>query len=205
MSRPQFLYFDLGKVLVDFSVDRMFGQIAEVAGISHEKVEEAVFQQGLQQRFETGELSPEAFYEAFCDYTNTRPDFDALVFAGSAIFELRYEMLPLVAQLRQTGHRLGILSNTCVTHWQYCCRRYRILELFEVHALSYELHAAKPNDTIFRAAAELAQVEPDEIFFVDDTLGHVEGARAFGFDAVQYVSTPQLVADLRAREIRLNY
>ena len=205
MSRPQFLYFDLGKVLVDFSVERMFGQIAEVAGISVEKVEEAVLQQGLQQQFETGELSTEAFYEAFCDYTNTRPDFDALVHAGSAIFELRYEMLPLVAQLRQAGHRLGILSNTCVTHWQYCCRRYRILELFDVYALSYELHAAKPDETIFRAAAELAQVEPDEIFFVDDTLGHVEGARAFGFDAVQYVSTPQLVADLRSREIRLNY
>ena len=43
--RPKFLYFDLGKVLVDFSVERMLEQMAGVAGISAEQVRAAVFNQ----------------------------------------------------------------------------------------------------------------------------------------------------------------
>jgi putative hydrolase of the HAD superfamily len=77
--------------------------------------------------------------------------------------------------------------------------------LFEVHALSYRIGAAKPEPAIFAAAAELAGVAPQEVFFTDDLPRHVAGARAAGFDAVQYTSTPQLVAELRARGARFNY
>lgn len=71
--------------------------------------------------------------------------------------------------------------------------------------MSYELKAMKPQAAIFQAAARLADVQPDEIFFCDDIAGHVAGARAVGIDAVQYTSTPELVAELRKRGIRFNY
>ena len=202
----KFLYFDLGKVLVDFSVEQMFRQLGEVAGVEPGRVEEVLFDGELQQQYETGQISGPEFYEAFCRQTGTRPDYDALRWAGSAIFELRVTMVPVVAQLYRAGHRLGILSNTCESHWEYCTRRYQILdELFTVHALSFRIGVAKPAATIFHAAAELAGVQPQEIFYVDDHAPHVAGARAVGFDAVQYTSTPQLVADLRDREVRFNY
>ncbi|MHC4179710.1 MAG: HAD family hydrolase [Planctomycetota bacterium] len=203
---PKFLYFDLGKVLVDFDVEQMFRQLGEVAGVDPARVEEVVFDAGLQQQYETGRISGSEFYEAFCRQTGTRPDYDALRRAGSEIFELKVSMLPVAAQLRQAGYRLGILSNTCESHWEFCTRRYRILsELFTVHALSYRIGVAKPEVAIFHAAAELAGVRPEEIFYVDDHAPHVAGARAAGFDAVQYTSTPQLAADLRSRGIQFNY
>ena len=40
---------------------------------------------------------------------------------------------------------------------------------------------------------------------VEEVADNVAGAQAAGLDAVQYTSTPQLVADLRARGIRFNY
>jgi putative hydrolase of the HAD superfamily len=202
----KFLYFDLGMVMLTFSVERMCRQMAEVAGVAATQVSQIIFDSDLQQRYERGEITSREFYEAFCRATGTRPDYDRLSFAAADIFEINGSMVPVVAQLRQAGHRLGILSNTCESHWQYCFRRFRLLgEAFSVFALSYELKAMKPNAAIFLAAARLAGVRPDEIFFCDDIAGHVAGARAAGLDAVQYTSTPDLVGELRKRGIRFNY
>ena len=203
---PKFLYFDLGKVLVDFDVNQMFRQIGQVAGVDPARVEEVVFEDGLQGQYETGKISGPEFYEAFCQRTGTRPDYDALRRAGSEIFQLNLSILPVLTHLCHARCRLGILSNTCESHWEYCTHSYRIIaELFTVPALSYQIGAAKPDAAIFHAAAELAGVPPQEIFYVDDYADHVAGAKAVGFDAVQYASTPQFVADLRARGIRFNY
>lgn len=204
--QPKFLYFDLGKVLVDFSVDQMLRQIADVAGISVEAVRAAVFDGGLMRQHEAGRLSDRQFYEAFCAATGSRAEFDALAAAVSEIFTLNLPMLPLVAQLRQAGHRMGILSNTGVMHWEHVLHRYRIVaEAFDVHALSFRIGAVKPEAAIFQAAAELAGVEPTEIFFVDDIAEHVAGARAVGFDAVLFTTAETLAAELRQRGIGFNY
>ena len=203
---PKFLYFDLGKVLVNFSVDQMLDQIGVVAGIDAEAVRAAVFDGGLMRRHETGRLSDRQFYEEFCAATGSRPDFQALAAAAGDIFTLNLPMLPLVTQLRQAGYPMGILSNTCATHWEYCLARYRIIaEGFAVHALSFRIGVVKPEAAIFHAAAELAGARPKEIFFVDDMAEHVAGARAVGFDAVQFTSAEVLSAELRAREVQFNY
>ena len=66
--------------------------------------------------------------------------------AASDIFEMNVSILPLVACLERAGYRLGILSNTCRSHWEHCRRRFRIVaESFSVYALSYEIHAMKPD------------------------------------------------------------
>jgi len=206
MPPPRFLYFDLGNVLVTFDVGVMCRQMGEVAGIEPSGVMEAVFGQGLLARFETGQLATEQFYQEFCRATGTRPDRAALTLAASDIFHLRTSIIPVVAQLRQAGYRLGILSNTCEIHWECCRRRFRLLgDLFAVHALSFRIGAIKPDAAIFRAAAALAGVEPGEIFFTDDCPGHVAGARAAGWDAVQFTSTPELVAELHRRGLKFNY
>jgi len=204
--QQKFLYFDLGKVLVDFSVEQMLAQIAAVAGITAEAARAAAMDEGLMRQYESGRLSSRQFYEKFCVSTGRRPDYDALAAAASDIFTLKLPMLPLVAQLRQAGYPMGILSNTCEIHWQYCVSRYHIVaECFAVHALSYRIGALKPEADIFRAAAELAGVRPEEIFFVDDLAEHVGGAKAVGFDAVQFTTAEALAAELRQRGLRFNY
>jgi len=206
MKSPKFLYFDLGKVLIDFSLDRMFQQIAEAAGIDAVTARAAILGSGLMREHESGRVSDRQYYEAFCTATNTHPSFDALTRAASEIFEQKTSMLPVVAQLRQAGYPMGILSNTCDMHWQYCHRHYRIVaDGFDVYALSYRMGAVKPEAAIFHAAAELAGVPPQDIFFVDDIAEHVVGAKAVGFDAIQYTTTAVLAEELHNRGIRFNY
>lgn len=204
--QPRFLYFDLGKVLVDFSLDQMLRQMADVAGVEPEAIRDVMLNEGLMQKHESGKLSAREFHDAFCKSIGKHADFDALVKAASEIFTLKPSMLPIVSQLRQAGCRLGILSNTSLTHWEYCRRQYRILtEGFDVYALSFRIGEVKPNAAIFHAAAELAGVQPEEVFFCDDIAGHIEGARAAGFDAVQFTTASALASQLRRRGIRFNY
>lgn len=207
MKTPKFLYFDLGNVLLRFSHQLMCRQMAEVAGCTTERVWQLLFETELERNLEMGTLSNEEFYETFCRETGTRPDYDKLELAGSAIFELNAPVATIVAQLWQARYRLGLLSNTSESHFNYFASgRYKIVpSTFEVLALSFRIKAMKPDAAIYRAAAELAGVEPQEIFFVDDIPGHVEGAKKFGFDAVQYTTAHQLAKDLRARGVKLNY
>ena len=206
MSRPKFLYFDLGKVLVNFEVEVMCRQIAELAGIAPPVAKEIIFGGDLQRQCELGRLSRQQFHEIFCKQAGCQVDSRLLEHAASTIFELNVSIVPLIGQLSQTGNRLGILSNTSPIHWEYCRNRFRLLtESFQVYVLSYRIGAMKPDPVIYRAAAEMAGVAPGEIFYTDDIAGHVAGARAAGLDAVQYTSTPQLVEELRSRGVEFNY
>ena len=204
--RPKFLYFDLGMVLVTFTVERMCRQMAQAAGLAPERVREVVFDGDLETRYERGEISTREFYDAFCQRTGTCAPFDALCTAAGEIFEINTPMLPVVAELAQGRWPMGILSNTSQCHWEHCLRHYRILEdSFRVYALSYQLRCAKPDPAIFRKAAELAGAAPSEIFYTDDIAGHVEGARAAGFDAVVFTGPEDLVVELRRRGVEIAY
>ncbi|HEY2838647.1 MAG TPA: HAD family phosphatase [Pirellulales bacterium] len=202
-----FIYFDMGNVLLLFDHERGCRQIAEVAGTSTEEVRRVLFDTGLELRYEAGELSTREFYEAFCEQTGTRPDYQAMLRAAGDIFTVNASILPVVAALHAAGYRLGLLSNTCEAHWVFIQQhRFSVTStMFDVIALSYEVRAMKPDRRIFEAAAEKAGVAPAEIFFTDDIAGHVAGARAAGFDAEQYTTTPELVRQLRKRGLKFNY
>ena len=203
---PKFIYFDLGRVLINFDIERMCRQMAQVAHLDPARVREILFSGTLHQRYEVGQITTAAYYEQFCSQAGCRPSYDELLLAACDIFDLNTSVVPIVAHLWQAGYRLGILSNTCECHWEYCWKRYRLLrEVFSVRVLSYEVDSIKPEPDIFQTAARMAGVPPEAIFFTDDIAGHIAGARAVGFDAVQYTSTPQLAAALRERGIRFNY
>jgi len=204
---PKFIYFDLGNVLLNFSHELACRQMAEVSGTSPDVVRRVLFESGLDERYDTGQITTAEFCEAFCRETNTRPDLASLKLAAGAIFEVNVPVKPIVTQLLAAGHRLGILSNTCEVHWDYLSNgRYSLIpDAFEAVVLSYEVGALKPHEAIYRRAAELAGVAPSEIFFVDDRPENVAGAQAVGFDAVPYTTASQLAADLRRRGVTFNY
>ena len=206
-----FLYFDLGNVLLYFSHERACRQMAAVAstperGLTPTDVRRVVFESGLEDLYEAGELTTAEFYVQFCRQTATRPDLDALARAASDIFWPNDSLLAVIAELRQGGHRLGLLSNTNEIHWEFVSdgRYDHLPDAFDVLALSYRMGTMKPRREIFERAAVLASVAPGEIFYTDDRPEHVAAAREVGYDAVQYTDTPALVAELRRRGIAIN-
>lgn len=209
----QMIYFDLGNVLVSFSHERMCQQMASVAGVPLDVVRTAVFGgdegHAAQVRYETGDIDTDGYFEYFCRATRTQPDRGELERAFCDIFVPIDATLRLAQRLAAAGHRLGILSNTNSLQWRWCTDgRYPLLAragqagaVFGSAVLSFEVHAMKPDRAIYEIAAERAGASPCEVFFVDDRVENVVGAKAAGIDAVLFTDAEQLAADLRQRGV----
>jgi len=207
MPEIKFIYFDLGNVILPFDHRRGARQMAEVAGVPPELVWETVFTTDLMERFDRGTVSARGFYDEFCEQSRSRPDFAQFQRACGDIFTLNTALLPVVTQLTAAGYPLGILSNTCSSHWEFAVRRFCgiLTQGFAAYALSYEIGAVKPEPAIYAAAAKLAGAQPAEIFYCDDIAGHVAGAQKARFHAVLYEDPPRLIAALLAAGVRFNH
>lgn len=204
---PKFIYFDMGNVLLHFSHDRQAEQIGAVAGLPAAQVKQLLYedQHGLHWLAERGEAPREQFFARFCKSTATQPVCAAFEQASNDIFWVNASIVPVVTQLRAAGFRLGVLSNTTEPHWDFCLRRFRLLELFHVYALSFALGAMKPDSAVYAKATELAGVAPSEIFFTDDRADNVAAAKDAGWEAVLFESAEKLSVDLRSRGVVTNY
>lgn len=203
----KFIYFDMGNVLLHFSHQRQAEQIAGVSGLPAADVYNLLYQgeHALHWAAERGEAPPAELYDRFCAATGSRPDRTAFDRASNDIFWPVSTMVPVVAQLGCAGYRLGVLSNTSQGHWEFCRDRYRVLQVFPVYALSFEIGVMKPDVRIYVESARLAGAEPHEIFFTDDRADNVAAARQAGWDAVVFESAHQLSGELQRRGILTNY
>ena len=200
---PQFIYFDLGNVLLRFDHDRAARQMAEVAGTTPDRVWEVVFAGDLELRYERGEISTADFHEVFCRQTGTTPPLAAILNAASDIFEPNPSVISLLGQLQQNGHRLGLLSNTNDAHWSFIKTTFPDLPRgFEVIALSFELNSLKPEPGIYAQAARLAGLDPAQILFIDDRPENVSSATDARFDAIQFQGYRQSLALLMESDYR---
>lgn len=209
---PRVLYFDLGKVLVEFSHERMCAQMAEAAGISPDAVWQALFGDAecvaAQVRYETGHISTDEFFDHFCAVTGTSPDRKRLADAVCDIFSPIEPMWELARSLAAAGNRLAILSNTNPVQWEYITDgRFPLVAMgsavsaFDWAILSYEAQAMKPDSVIYEAAIVRAGVAAEEVFFTDDREENVTGALAVGMDAVLFTGCDALTAELRERGV----
>lgn len=207
MPTPRFFYFDLGAVLLFFDHGVACRKLAALTGLDPAVIRGVIFESTLQHDLESGKISSQQFFEEFCAGTGATLDFPSAAQAMGDIFELNQSLKPVLSSLAHAGHRLGLLSNTCDLHWnQFGRGRYHpIPEIFDEVVLSYEVRSMKPDLPIYQEAIRRVGLAAEEIFFVDDRLDNVAGARQAGLDAVQYTTTRALVHDLRVRGVEFNY
>jgi FMN phosphatase YigB (HAD superfamily) len=208
MTLPEFIFFDMGNVLIYFSHEKMAEQMAQVVGIEPQLAWGILFEdkRGLEWAYERGELKREQFYARFCETAGASTDIETLDKAGSDIFAINAPMCGLASQLAAAGYSLGVCSNTTLSHWGHCLSHYRVLSTgFAVFALSFELGAIKPDPAFYRAATKLTGASPNRIFFADDRAENVAAAKIAGWDAVVYESASQINEALRVRGVISNY
>jgi putative hydrolase of the HAD superfamily len=91
--------------------------------------------------------------------------------------------------------RTGILSNSAPGAREREAR-WGFEDLTDDLVYSHEVGLLKPDPRIFELAATRLGVQPEEIVFLDDQPGHVEAARAAGWQAVHHVSTPDSIREI---------
>lgn len=204
----KFVFFDLGKVLVLFSEQRLAEQVSAVVGCSIEKATQVVFDAEHHRQYESGEISEDEYYELLCRDFGCRPDRIRLENAMCDIFVANDTILPILEAIGVRDIPRGILSNIGPAHWRYCRSQYPVhLAAFpDNRVTSFEVGAVKPDAKIFQAAHDHAcLVVPDlqrqEVLFIDDLVSNVSAAKKFGWSAVQYIDTEQLWEELKKRGV----
>lgn len=154
-------------------------------------------------RLETGELSAERFGELLAaelagrDGRPIRPDR----VLGRIFAELRPDpiMFDLARELRRSGLRVGLLSNS----WGNTYPRPEIDELFDPVVISGEVGLRKPDRAIFELALARLGLPARAVAFVDDATPNVEGAEAAGLIGIRHADATSTRGALSALVPRL--
>ena len=188
--------FDMGNVLVFFSHDRMCEQLGQLCDRSTEEVRHLLLDSGVQWNYERGRLSPAQFHEWFQETTRRKIPFDDLTRAASDIFWLNEPIVPVLDQLKAQGLRLVLLSNTCITHFEWVRDHYDVLQRFDACVTSCGVGAIKPEPAIYEAALREIGCDPGECFYTDDIPKYVTAGRQHGLLAEVFTDVPALLGHL---------
>jgi FMN phosphatase YigB (HAD superfamily) len=200
--RIEFVYFDLGNVLLSFDPARACRNLASRFKITDAQARAAVYESGLQDRFEHGQVSGEQFAEdirqRLGSTESAMPTLDVLN-AVSDMFTPVAAMRGVLQKVRDQGCRVGLLSNTCHAHWDWIERQnYEVIDFqFDVTILSFEVGSMKPEEKIYGVAENAAGVKGDRILFLDDKQENVDAALRRDWHAVRFVGGPQAIAALK--------
>jgi len=146
---------------------------------------------------EKGEISPREFALEFI--AENKLDIDAGLFLEKfrdwviGFYPGAIELLQLLSQT----YRIGVFSNITEIHWPPIESELIQSGAISDYFASYLIGHAKPDVDAFQFVVNELGVTPETIFFVDDNLINVQGARKAGMVAEQVVGLEQLKSTLR--------
>jgi len=189
------IFFDLGNVLVHVHVERFYAGMAQITNIPAKQIIEM-----LQDRtpaivdFNCGRLSAHEFYKIVCkDFVHVTPDQFRAIYTD--IFSLNNETIQLAQALKQHV-RISIISNTDELHFEYICKQYPAMQMFEEPVLSYKVHAVKPDLEIYTQALRRLNIPAQECIFIDDLPENIQAANKIGINGIVYTTTKDLLHQL---------
>jgi putative hydrolase of the HAD superfamily len=207
LRKPRVLVFDLGNVIVEFSVEKACLQIASVAGdVSASAVRSFLFEDGLEYRFEAGEFKFTQLHHLFEQRFDLAINPDKLKQAAADIFTpipRTIEILKILRENHSNEIPMVLLSNTNEVHWEFIESNWGVSKLFDHLVLSYEVRSLKPEEKIYSSVLEKTGVDARDCFFVDDLQANVDAAKHLGFDATLFTEPEKLRRDLIVRGINV--
>lgn len=196
---------DLGNVIAGFSHHRASEQIAALPGsmMTLDQVHEYLFGEtghdGINRRFERGDLSPEGFWAEAREEMRLRCPMEHFHRAWSDIFWIDQEVVRFLEDWSRTTP-LYLCSNTNSLHWEHIARLSPGLKnLFKGFFLSYEMRVRKPDEAYFKRVVDTLGLAPAECLFVDDSRMNVEAASRLGIRSVRFESLKNLRDALEGR------
>ena len=190
------LIFDLGKVIVPFEIERL-QKLADFCDFTAAEIRPKLVSSDDITLYETGRIDSAGFFTSLKSLLGLRINFEEFASIWNGIFDLN-SLIPeeFIAEVKH-NYRLLVLSDTNELHFEFIKTNFPTMSLFDKHVLSYEIGYMKPSETAFRIAVEHSNCTASECLFIDDKQLNVDGAIAYGINAVCFSHFETLVGDLR--------
>ena len=188
MNRIGTIIFDLGGVLIDYSVEAAVEAFRALGFMHFDEMVDPYRQSGVLLSLEKGEAPPQALYDEISRSVGYAVDPAAIDAAlCSFLLDIPDYKLDMLLALRRRGFRLFMLSNTnpiMMGHMKNGVFRKQGLavdDYFDRLFLSYEMGMVKPGPEIFREMICRTGIDPSKSLFIDDSKDNVETGRSLGF------------------------
>lgn len=195
------IIFDLGGVILNLNYQLTIDAFRSLGIEDFDKMYTQAKQNDLFDRFEMGQISSQHFINSLLPFLPKSTSPNHVVKAWNAmILDFPIERLNLLDSLREK-YRIFLLSNTNDIHLQAVRRSLvktteRSLEsYFETTYVSHEMYMRKPNLDIFKSVCSENKLNPSSTLFIDDTIGHIEGAKNMGL-ITHHLTNGQVIEEL---------
>ncbi|EIS6414767.1 glucose-1-phosphatase [Salmonella enterica] len=178
--------FDLGNVIVDIDFNRVLGVWSDLSRVPLASLKQKFMMGETFHQHERGEITDEAFAEAFCHEMALSLSYEQFAHGWQAVFVgLRPEVIAIMHKLREQGHCVVVLSNTNRLHTHFWPEEYPEVRAAADHIyLSQDLGMRKPEARIYQHVLQKEGFSAADAVFFDDNADNIEGANQLGITSI---------------------
>ncbi|WFU42250.1 HAD family phosphatase [Bradyrhizobium sp. CB82] len=205
-DKIEFVLFDMDNVLCDYDRGKRVAYLAELAGVSSERVHKAIWDSGFELLGDSGALDGPDYLRGFGERIGYPLSLDEWVEARRRSMKADLAMLETVGGLRESVEIAVLTNNTTLVadHIDTLFPELRPLFGSRIYT-SAQFKAAKPDPQCYRLCLSELRTRPEAVLFVDDLAENVAGAREAGLLAHHHTSAAafrQALSDYGLREMR---
>ena len=178
------LFLDIGGVLLTNGWDRKTRRLAaETFALDFEEMDER--HHLTFDTYEEGTVTLGQYLDRvvfYCERSFTREDFQSFMFAQSRPYP---EMIELVCRLKaQYRLKVAAVSNEGRELNIHRIGAFKLGTFIDFFVSSCFVHFRKPDADMFRIALDIAQVQPEQVAYLEDRPMFVEVAQSLGINGV---------------------
>jgi putative hydrolase of the HAD superfamily len=196
------IIFDLGGVFIDIHYHKTRDAFTALGVHDFDAYFQQTYSNPLFALLETGDITPNEFYETFRKETGLHVSNEQIATAWNAMLgDFRPASIEVLTPLK-SQYNIYLLSNTNQIHYEAFINKYEqefggasFNNHFHTAYYSHLLQLRKPNVACYEKVIWLHGLQPNETLFIDDTLKNIEGAKLAGLQTL-HLSNGALLEDV---------
>ena len=193
--------FDIGNVLVHFRWRELYVELG-YTGEKFERIADATVRNPWWEEFDKGLMTTEEVIDRFAERAPEYRTEISEIYEPKNLGELvrLYDYaIPWIQELKADGYRVYILSNWSKPAYDANLdTNLRFLSEVDGALMSFQEGIIKPDRKIYELICSRYDIDPKEAVFLDDNAANIEGARAFGLNAIHFKNYEQANRELDA-------
>ncbi len=140
----------------------------------------------------SGKITEEEYWTRCLSDLNIRADWKKLRSKLIESFDIQAEVIEAIQNLKQQGHRIGLLSDQSKEWWLELDKKYNISQNFDFVIISALEGISKPNSEIYKLMLSKTNNKPQECIYIDDLEHNLSPAKQLGMQTIFFQNPKQL-------------
>ena len=180
-KEPLVLFFDLGKVLVDYDFGLAFNRIEEGSTLPSDEFKTRIPEiENLNTIYEAGKITTAGFFQRMAEVLQFKGTVNTLEKIWINIFKPITENIEMV-RLVSEAHPLAIISNTSEAHIRFLEANYSFFDSFRARIYSHMIGFRKPDSRIYDYSRNIMNAKARKSLFIDDRIENISAAASLGW------------------------